>query len=34
VFQSAGLTITLAGHRQHLAGNLRAADDGGIDLPA
>ena len=26
VFQSAGLTVTLAGHRQHLAGNLRAGD--------
>jgi hypothetical protein len=24
VFQSAGLTATLAGHCQHLAGNLRA----------
>ena len=34
VFQSVGLTIALAGHRQHLAGDLRARDDGGIDLPA
>src|SRR5882724_7311295 len=34
VFQSAGLTAALGSHRQHLAGNLRAKDNGGIDLPA
>jgi hypothetical protein len=34
VFQSAGLTASLARHRRHLAGNLHAQGRGGIDLPA
>ena len=33
-FKVPASTHRLAGHRQHLAGNLRAGDDGGIDLPA